>query len=280
MNRRDFLKFTVTAVTGGIMAYETRNHDESVMIRSNSKEYPFPILSPEIEGGVVKICGVEHNEKFFNEHRGTFENLIKETDCVVTEFKPGHTYPTDRSFEKFYSNIHEICKEEEKDVLNVDPLNWENRIMDIGLILISTRVLGEELAEFIVEGALTRNEFLKLGFASYIFLNTGLCVSTKIGHFISSRTTPFGYGVNDFRNVKIAKGLELAPNIMDKYNPEILSFHGEGHSKPTEYYLEHKKVRGIKEKLYWFPFGLVGDNYIHMYRFESGKWEEIQKMEY
>lgn len=278
MNRRDFLKSTV--VLYGVIAHGMKNRGESVMTGStyDYEEYPFSILDAEIRGGSIKLCGVEHNEKFFNKHMETFEGMIKETDCVVTELKAGRAYPTDRSFERFYSGIHEICKEEGKDVLNVDPLNWENRIMDIGLTLGSCNVMSHEVGNFIAENTLTRTEFLRLGVASYLLLNTGLSV-TIIGRLIS-KTTPFGYGVNDFRNVKIARGLELMPDIMEDYDCKILSLHGQNHSKPIKYYLEHKKIREIKEALYWFPFGLFGDNYIHRYSSEDGNWEEIQKMHY
>jgi len=252
---------------------------------------PHEILENNVNGLEVRICGTSNDESSFQKHAEFYDELISDSACVVLQYSPDKSdFARDipllgeTQMWKFTSNIRDLCEKHKKKIFNIDPLNVT------GLAIDSFVALGSWGGAFYISISdgirkkLSRREFLGiwgalvyLGLGTHGFTGPFTLLENPTGKFLRVPT----YGYKDFRNVKIAEGLELIPEMLENNEGSyILALHSWGHTKAIDYYLTHRTVRQAKEFLYSVTYNLVNDSLVKEYDMKDGLWTEISRRPY
>jgi hypothetical protein len=238
------------------------------------KEYPMEIIPKKIKDSNVEIIGVWHTKRFFNEYKEFYERKINESSGIVLEQSVGGEV-----WEcEFFDKLGEIAYKKKIPIYQTDPIN-KIALIDCNNPL--TSVFGGILmgmgfyknARKIISKKITRKEFFKnVGlnfFGASIFYGSFwpyAYLTTKVGQ--SPKIYLFAYGQTDWRNIKIAEGID---KICEKENlKKITAFHGEFHTKSIDFYLDNPEIRKIKDALYT-PLNICGIKGIRKYISASSK---------
>lgn len=252
---------------------------------------PHEILENNINGLEVKICGTDNDESSFQKYEELYDKLISDSACVVLQYSPDKSdFASDKpligetQMWKFTSNIRNLCEKHKKKIFNIDPMNVT------GLAIDSSIALGSWGGAFYISISdgirkkLSRREFWKI-WGALVYLGLGTHNFTAPFALFEYVTGKFSrvptYGYKDFRNVKIADGLEIIPEMLENNEGNyILALHSWGHTKAIDYYLTHRTVRKAKDLLYSVTYNLVNDSLVKEYDVKDGLWKEIRKKPY
>jgi hypothetical protein len=214
--------------------------------------YPHEIIKKQVGNSKVELVGVTHTSEFFNSHRKFYERKIEESpEGIILEQPINFEFWEKPGDNRFYSHLGEIAYRNKINVYQTDPINIKSTVIDYSLFLPGTELLSKGTSKKSIK--MTRKEFLKrlgLSFSGASIVYGSFIpyayVKTLVGEI--PKVDFFSYGGTDWRNVKIAEGIE---KICEKENPKKLTaFHGAGHTKQIEAYLNNTKIREMKNVLY------------------------------
>ncbi|KHO46993.1 MAG: hypothetical protein QJ16_C0008G0002 [archaeon GW2011_AR1] len=224
------------------------------------KGYPHQLITKKIKETDVEIIGVEHNFEFFEAYKSFYEKKINSSDAIILE-QPFNCefWETD-----FFSQLGKIAYKKNIPIYQTDPING---IAQVDAVIPLSTILGVGLLKesLTSKKEITRRNFLKR--VALFSVGTSITYESFVPNaIINGGSYPFpnvfSYGQTDWRNVKIAKGLEKVLK-KEKIN-ELKLFHGADHTNPINFYLDHQTIREIKEFIY-NPLDLVGKSKVRKY---------------
>src|SRR3989338_5996221 len=185
-----------------------------------SPQYPYPVLIERINGKDLTIVGVTHTPEFYIEHRPFFEGIVKEHDTLVLE--QSIIGQSDISFTRspFFSNFGDLARAQNKSIYQVDPLTYIAITADLALTLLGSLTIASGLTSPKKDQGVSRRDFLKR--AGKIGLGLSLLGGSIMGISLTEAIAgedviikyDYGwddvllYGLNYYRNIIIAQGLE------------------------------------------------------------------------
>ena len=149
---------------------------------------------------------------------------------------------------KFNQGMWDICKKYKKKIFKVDPINVVMHAVDYAQVFLTPPLAFFPIYNMVSKGALkkiNRRNFLKLCAYSasgsiattYSWLDTftGAEIVVPFENFTKRDVRQYGYGLEDYRNVIIAEGLEIVPEMLkDEKGNYIVAFHGWTHTKAID----------------------------------------------
>lgn len=272
---------------------------------------PFKIFLNEVAGIGLRICGVGWEENrtdtaAFEPLADFFAEQIRSAKCVVMQFPPNRSsYVTKTDYLNnpkaalrkidnmvynwgVFRGLQTLCEKYNKRVFTIDPIC--NFLYGIGEAMVLTQagglsiLLDDLLITKIIEKKLSRRHFLELIFVIALTYPTAgtMLGSTFIGS-IENKKDEFlrrlVMGTNDFRNVKIAQGLQIIPTLINKEQGDYFVYIGGWtHSRAIDYYLSESKIREAKARLYEPTLGRWFKCAVSEYAFNGDEWKEIEKI--
>jgi hypothetical protein len=277
-----------------------------------------PMEPVVIRGQEFRMIGVTHTMPTFEEHRDELREAIRNAPYVFLEYfgkpmrdkaKPDTPYKAfwdhqtvDQESSNFYAAIGQICAEEGKDVIVVNPQTMDtNRIeayLTVGLAAgLSVDMALDVIKDKLKTGKMSRRTFLKMAlaapaammYASYREATRSLRSFLEDKQIISSDLKPeekaqiYSWYMQDWRDVRAATGYQAALERYAPENPqgqEIVAVNGAGHNGTLEY-IKDPLTKSIKEKFY-VHYDAWGDTSIRRFSFnrDASEWELREKVAY
>lgn len=253
------------------------------------KNYPYPVKLRNKNEKDILICGVKHIESFYIQKRDFFDKIISNSCAIVSEYSPEFdSEDVDERVRRFFQYISHAALNHNKDIFYVDAWREDFEPIDVFLHAGGFATTAVGIACLVnhchKKNKLSRRQFIKrLGLdIGLIGLGANLLTSSYLAEKMNGWVIYddkftvkdlFEYGANDYRNCRIAKGLETITKEFEL--PEkgyLLSIHGAMHTKPIAGYLDHNILRSIKLKTYYPTFGLGCCKHIKQFKSKNNKW--------
>jgi len=199
------------------------------------------IIELKVNGKYLTLVGSNHGkfsfskcgESDFLKRKYFYEGLIDESDIVVLEQPVGGEFYEDISF---FAKLGLIAYDSNKEIYIIDPNNV--RANNLQKFLCENFEKDGKLPLEIHEGFTGKVSYERYKkdhpFEGYIdYLN-------NIGEFYFK----IAHGINDWRNVVIAKGLAEKISKLDAEN--IVAIHGAQHTRPIAFYINNPELRQQK----------------------------------
>jgi hypothetical protein len=238
-----------------------------------SAKYPFPPFVKRVKDKRVSVIGIEHTIEFYLEHDQFFDEIVRQNDALILEQPYGGEFWEDL----FWGSIAVLSHDQNKRIYQADSCNESIYYLDV-----PSGALGSLAAAvyFLDKNKMSRRGFLKAACGALggdLFLGTIL--GMKIRHKALGDDSPLAkeqlfMGATDYRNIKIAEGVEKICNEADDIQ-NIASLHGKDHSDGIKFYLENPKLRA--KKLFYFPHEMLGKNEVREYVPEGEGWHLRRK---
>lgn len=225
--------------------------------------YPRPPIKEKINNKDISIVGVYHLPNFFLKYRTFFENLVSQHDAIVLEQSIENFWE-----HPFFGKIAGIAYAQKKRVYQADPTSIPSQIVDatscgVGMYLILNSIKKPKRK-------ISRREFLKriglAGIGAFIFFGSTPGFALRRIHKESADSYGIddilSYGNVDYRNIKIAEGIEKICHEVNDIE-KIVAFHGGAHSKHMEAYLKNPALRA--KKLAYLPFEVISRKKVREY---------------
>lgn len=230
--------------------------------------YPLPIINKKVNKTEMNLIGIKHTKEFFARNKDFFEDEIKKSPGGVIIEKDRNSYLSNMQYEYgFFEQVGEIAYKNNTPIYQVDSLNKKTGYLDKLLSLASAAYLIGSNFEPSINNLISTNLLIGSTPGSIILSIFLKDINPMFNDTIRSLTT---YGEVDWRNTKIAKGIE---KITLENKGKLSVFHGALHTYPVSFYLDNPKIRALKEKIY-FPYHLLGEKAIL-----KGFREELQEEE-
>jgi|SRR3989338_4825168 len=233
-----------------------------------TNEYPYPVIDRVANGRNISIMGALHTREFFEWHSEYFGREIENADALVIEqsfIDPNQGSENesllideieelDFTDDEFFGRIAKIAHENQIPIFIIDPFteeiyNADHYIFAYAAML--TAFSGVDLIKRLAKEDITRRRFfadMLLG-AAGLSLAGGSFPGVHYREEINEEALQehgiddlFFYGATDFRNIKIAEGLDRISNQVTGIN-NILSIHGAHHYKQIDAYLLNPELR-------------------------------------
>lgn len=233
--------------------------------------YPRPPIKEKINGKDVSIAGVSHTPEFFWAYRMFFENLVSKHDAVILEESIGDFWK-----DSFFGRIAGIAHTQKKRVYQVDPTNLPSEIVDATSCGAGAYLILDAIRK--PKRKISRRDFLKkiglAGIGALLFFGSlpGVVLRSKIDE---ESLCSYGvddlliYGNTDYRNIKIAEGIEKICHEVNDIE-KIVAFHGGAHSKHIEAYLKNPALRA--KKLAYLPYEVISNRKVREYVPDKKGW--------
>lgn len=240
-------------------------------------DYPYPLIKEKINDKDVCLVGVAHDYSFFKEHESYFEDIVSKHDAIVLEQSLGGDFWDS----DFFGWIGDIAHSKKKRVYQADPMNWSIFELDawawwIGINLIFWSIAYKPRKKISRREFLIRSALIGSG-ASMVFGTTPMRIFTTEQNL--EMVLEYGiddfllYGETDYRNIKIAEGIERICNEVD-YIKSLATIHGAAHHKTVDFYLKNPYLRS--KKLAYFPHEIVGNTKIREYVPDGDRWTLVR----
>ncbi len=233
----------------------------------------------EVHGVPLFLVGVEHNIVSAFTDWPSLVEVLEKSDQLVGEADPAKISKEITEQTAFYMMVYDALSYMRKPLHSIDPLTpkqlaMDEKVKDAGITM---QVLGGFGGVVCAIDAtetrrLSRRGFLAAlgGSAATFLLGNNLMRTTG---FKGLTTTYDGYTPEeffttssfDYRNVMIAKGLDLlAEKRFEKGRP-VSAMYGALHPDHIQFYLKHPSIRQAKELCYALTFRRVSENVIRSY---------------
>ncbi len=295
--------------------YNRKNSDPPIPLSEEQEKRRYNPTEPlitQVRGLELRLCGVHWDDGSFIKYSQFYEQMISNAICVVHEFPPAVSEYSEGSILaggisrlpvniynwEFNQGIWDLCRKYGRKIFTVDPVNPVMSAADFAMTFTSfAGIVGAPIQKLGKSNSyppqkkdkkVSRREFLKM--AGIIFSSSCLALGTStnaelIVPYLENPSDRFlrapSYGGEDFRNVKIAEGLEYIPSMLDSpAGGYILTFNGWAHTRAINYYLANKTLREIKEVLYYPTFNQLSACAVNEYSLLDGDWRKVSSLEF